>query len=293
MPFEALPAASLVDRIEDARRRRPVVNANPDRDTPRYIALTWSKFELVRRASAVDAFAASHFAWIDFGLAHVARTLRCLEDAVFARPAGRVRLLMLKSFAPDELGDRERYFSELRYHLAGGYITASRAGVERVSTLFADEAERALGEGFAPSDEQLLPLLVSREPDLFEFHYGDHASILENYVRLRADAGRLLFQMRHCRELRDFRRACEIGARVLASHRAGVLEADSDCLSALLDEYFIAAFYDEYPDQQAARSVALAYADLVRTDQGLREAFLRDEEHIRRNFAYLEDPITL
>ena len=188
---------------------------------------------------------------------------------------------------------RKSYFSHLRGHIGAGYVTASHATVERLSALFAEDAERALDEGFGPSDEQLLPVLISRAPDLFEFHYGDYPSILENYVRLRASATHLLFVMRNCRELGEFQRGCEIGRRVLDSHREGTFEADPDCLSALLDEYFIAAYHDEYPDQHAARSVALAYADLVQTDAGLREAFLRDEEHIRQNFSFLTNPVPL
>jgi hypothetical protein len=289
--LEAMPAYALADSIREARSRHAVINANPAKDTPLYIALTWSKFAMLQEAMTVDPFGGTHFAWIDLGIAQVARVRHCLADGVFSRPSDKVKLLMMKSFAPEDLADRRDYFSYLRGHVAGGYISAGVSCLRRLCESFQAEALASLEQGYGPSEEQLLPVLAARHPALFEFYYGDYDHIFENYSRTRGSAENLLFQMRFCRARRDFRRGCEIGSRVLASHGERTFDADPAHLSALLDEYFIAAWHLEYPGQEAARRVARYYVQLIQSDPAFRAAFLRDEEHIRSNFSFLREEV--
>jgi hypothetical protein len=290
-PLEALRTQPLVARIAAARRRNPVLNADPAKDTPRYVGLTWSKFVLLDEAIALDPFGSTHFAWIDFGLG-VVETKHHAEDGVFARSPDKVRLLMMKSFTADEVAE-STYYRYLRGHVAAGYVSGGRATLRRICDLLLAEAECELERGCAPSEEQLLPVICARHPDLFEFHYGDYRHILDNYVRLRGSAQNLLFQMRHCRSVSNFRRGYEIGVRILASYRAATFECDAAELATLFDEFFIAAYYAEYPRQDAARDVARLYADLAHADHNFREIFLRSEIRIRNNFSLLSDPVTL
>jgi len=292
-PLEAMPAYAHRAAIADARARNPVINANPEKDTPLYIVFTWCKFGMLREAISADPFSGTHFAWIDLGIRHVARVEHCLHDGIFARPSERVKLLMLKSFRSEELTDKKDYYSYIQGHLAAGYMSASRGFAQHIADGFSCEAEGALKAGYAPSDEQLLPVLAHRRPELFEFFYGDYRHILENYVTVRGSGENLLFQMRHCRNVGDFRRACEIGSRVLAIHKNGTFEVSAEYVSALLDEYFIAAYYLEYPVQTVASGIGRYYAQLVGRDPAFRQAFLENQDHIRDNFSHLSEKIPL
>lgn len=285
--LEELLSHDLPDRIEQAHRRRPILNGDPAKDTALYVALGWSKFRLVELAIQLDPFGTTHFAWIDFGLygglpAHHA------ADQPFARPSDRVRLLMLKPFSREEIGD-SAYYSWLRGHLGAGYVSGSRASMLRLNELMAAEAESALASGFGPTEEQLLPVVAAEHPDLFEFHYGDYSHVLENYVRLRGSATNLLFQMRHCRAVGDFDRALDIVWRLLAGYQDGTFACGADQLAELLDECFIAAYHAEYPEQHLAHEIAGLYAGLVIRDPDARDVFLRHEIRLRSNFALLSD----
>lgn len=178
LAFADLPAARELQRIERARSRNPVRNASPSKDTSRYIALCWSKFELVSRALELDPFAATHAAWIDFAIAHVARTER-IGNLLLAPPA-RARVLRMRDFPPSAAGARRDYFAWLWGQVAAGCVAGGRTAWQRLAEAFATESARALRQGFAPSDEQLLPILGESHPDLFEWADGSgYADVLD------------------------------------------------------------------------------------------------------------------
>jgi hypothetical protein len=170
LDFEQLPAAAQLARIADARRRNPVHNANPSKDTPRYIAVTWSKFHLVERAIQMDPFRATHAAWIDFGISHVASTSAI--QRLIATPPERIRLLRMRDLQPSSVGTRSSYFSYIRGEIAAGCVAGGRGSWLKLAALFADQWQGVLTAGFAPSDEQLLPVVAEAHPGLFEFVHG-------------------------------------------------------------------------------------------------------------------------
>jgi hypothetical protein len=218
-----------------------LLNGHPAKDTPLYAVLQWAKLAMLRRALLLDPFDATHAAWIDIGIAHIALTEpREMVAQVLATPTERIRLLMMRSFAPADLADRGHYYSHLWGHLAAGYIVGGREAVERLCDAFERDALDALAAGFAPSEEQLLPVLAVQHPDLFEFHYGDYPHILLNYDTPRGSAANLLDQLRHCRDWGETVRGLDIGTRVAASLRAGTFEASAGEREQLLAECALA-----------------------------------------------------
>ncbi len=292
IPLEELPLYRELPDIRRAASSHPIRNANPRKDTPLYTALGWSKVDFLEAAMAESPPGTTGFAWIDFGIAHVARTAHWREDLVFAPQPGPVRLLMMRNVTPAEVADRGEYYASLRGHVAGGFLNGGREELSRFCRAFRAEAAAALDGEMAPLEEQVLGVLVAEQPELFEPYYGDYTHILENFARPRGSAGNLLFQLRICRDQRDWRRACDIGGRIVASHRNGTFEAEPDVLSAILDEYFIAAWYRYHPRQDTARDVARYYAWLVESNPAFRDAFRRNEKHIRSNFSFLKEAVT-
>lgn len=282
LPFEGLQAHRLVEQIAAAREAHPVENANPHKDTHRYVALQWSKFELLERAAELEP-ASSHLAWIDLGLPFRPHP----DDRVFERPSDRVRLLRMRPWSPNEMADRGEYFRYMRGLVAGGYVSGAREPLLRVCELFGEEYRGALAAGLAPNDEQLLPLLCDAEPGLFEFHHGDYADILGNYERLRGGASNLAFQLRVARDAGLYARGLELCEAILASHRAGTLECSPAELANLLDECFLAAWYGGEGDRALAGEIADLYRERVAADPGFRDVYLREEIRVRSNFELL------
>jgi hypothetical protein len=289
IPLEEMPRFSMVRLIEGARRANPILNLGPEKDTPLYTFVGWSKSSMLRRAATENPFGSSHFVWVDLGIAHMAALDHVGEDGLFRHPSDRLRLLMLRNWTAGDLEDRKDYFRVRRGHVAAGLITGDRAACLDFCDRLDLEVDAALAAGFAPLEEAILPIVAASSPDRFEFHYGDYSHILENYRFLRGSAGYLLNVMRWCRDSKDFGRSHEIGRWLVESHRLHKFACEPALLSALLDEAFMAAFYDDYPSQESALGIARYYVDQMSKDRAFLLAFRDSEEHIRSNFGFLRE----
>lgn len=281
--FEDLPAAALVPQIEAARAIHPLSNGNPRKDTALYTALVWSKPELAARVAQDNPFDGSHVGWIDIGL----RFRPHPGEDPFAHPSDRPRLLSMRPLFEHELADRERYLASLGGHVAAGYASGSRENMAWLGAAFGRLARESLDAGFAGSDEQLLPLLAANHPDRFAFYHGDYEDILANCVVLHHGAENLSFQLRVWREEGIPGEGASLAREVVESVKAGELAADAETLATLLDDCYVAAWYGEPEQHPLARQVADLYLEYAERDPALREVFLRNEIHVRRNFSFL------
>lgn len=289
--LEALLDRSTLAEVTEARRRHPLLNGSPSKDTPLYTMLGYLKFELLERVIEAKPFGARHVAWIDFGVAHVAETRHHRQDRVFWEIPDEVRILQMRPLDGRLVDDRDHHLSYRWGHFAAGLISGASECVAVVCKLVRDELRGALDDGYAPLDEQLLDLVVAARPELFSFHHGDYDHITENYRRLRGSADNLLFQLRWWRSREAWGPASVLAEHIVQAVASGTLADAPSSLASLLEECFLAAYYAHPPDQRPARAAAHLYADLARRDPEFREEFLRHEIRVRTNFSFLEEPV--
>lgn len=289
-PLEALAAYERLGRAERARIRHPVFNGRP-KDTPLYTVMGWSKFELLHQAIQSNPFAAEHFIWADFGLAHVARSDHFREDRVFAEAVDGVQVLQRWPLDTRLLPDRARHLQYNRGHFAGGLISGRADLLRDLCEIVEQEVGAALADGFAPFDEQLLELAVGRRPELFSFHYGNYDHIIQNYRHPRGSADNLLSQLRCWRASQDWQPAAQLAGGILASITAGTFVAELASLAALLEECFLVSYYADGNGRAQARSCAATYAELAHRDPEFRDEFLRHEIRVRTNLAFVGQSI--
>jgi hypothetical protein len=289
--LESLSSYGLLERATEARLQNPLLNGDPVKDTPLHTVLTWGKLELLTRAIERNPFATDHFAWVDFGIAKVAKTDHHRQDEVFAETPDAVRLLQMRPLDLTSLEDTAHHLSYRRGHFAAGLISGHADRLREFCQAAGDELERALAASFAPLDEQLLELVVARRPELFSFHHGDYDHITENYSRPRGSADNLLFQLREWRAREDWAEAAELADRVVHAAQGGSFESAPATLAQLLEECFLASYYAHQPDQTDARAAAMLYLERTRADPDFRDEFLRNEIRVRTNFSFLREPV--
>ena len=236
MVFYADSEPAAVIEAERRARGRPIRNANPDKDTPLYRRLSWSKFEALARTIDASPFPMERAAWLDFGIGHVARADYWPVERPFRRLSRRIRLLRLRPFTGASLGEPDEYFSFLRGLVGGGLIGGGPAEVSWLCDRVFEEVDRALADGWAPLEEQVIPLIAARDPDAFEFYAGDYSHILDDYFRPHGSAENLLFQLRVYRKAGELAAARRLGGEIVASLDEGCFDADSATTAALVGE---------------------------------------------------------
>ncbi len=285
--FEALSTAKYSESI---KRGRPAGNRNAVKDSAGYTVLGWSKFELIERAAALNPFGASHLAWIDFGIAHVAKLDDHTSVEPFANPPEKVRMHMLKYF--DENDVREHaYWDFRRGHLAGGFFIGGVQDMLAFSAAFWPMAETALANEYSPTEDCVMPVIAGRQRNRFSFSYGDYEDVLRNHVRVRGGGPELLFQMKNASARQAWHHSIAIGREVVVGHQQGVFKCKEGVLEDLIMEYYIAA--NNSRAENDAKNAALYYADLAGKNPSFRSVYLSRHEFVQKHFSGLVEPVLL
>ncbi len=175
--FEDLPAYQLRAKIEEARRAHPLRDPNVAKDTPLYGVFQRAKIQLLRRALEVSD--ATHFAWIDFGIAKAVPIDHASLAFVDALALDKVELMVTGSLEAG--GD----WQTIRHNVLAGYIPGDRASIEKFCAAYEQEADRVLADGFAPHDERLLEAIAARETGNVSLrHVADHTRIFADFAPL-------------------------------------------------------------------------------------------------------------
>jgi hypothetical protein len=247
--FDDLPYYQKLDQIVRCRKINPILNANPNKDTPIYMVTIWSKMTLLQDAITRNPFASTHFGWIDYGLAYMADTRYALADKIFnyiptcreakdqqilshgeiptCREAkdqqilshgeipNKIKLLMLMPYSSELLKDRKEYFKYIRGNIAATLFTGSATNLLTFCHEFDKITQELLNEDLAPSEESIFPLIVDKNPHLFEFYYGDYSGILANYRYHRINFTLINKALKHCIKNGDWSRALDIKNKII------------------------------------------------------------------------------
>lgn len=201
--LEDLPAYERREAIDRARRDHPLRRANTVKDTPLYGVFQRAKIQLLRRATDIDP-EATHFAWIDFGIAKavpVRHAPRALAEAV---TSSKVELLVTGPLTAE--GD----WQEIRHGVLAGYVPGPRDCVRQFCDLYEDLADRLLARGVAPHDEVLYEAIAVERPDVVAQRLvADHTRIFQDRAPL---LGLVMIVRNEARRI----------AEVLASYRSHI-----------------------------------------------------------------------
>lgn len=287
-PLEQTRSYARLSRVEEARRRNPVENANPDKDTPLYTVCMHEKFVAIEEVARTNPFGSERIAWVDFGIAHVADVTHADADRIFEIEAPGVRVLQLSPWHPavgDDLREYARWFRGL---VATGFLLGPRDAMASVASLAETTIEHALERMVALNDEQAFALVMSGHRDRFAPYYGDYRDILQNARTARGGDVNIAWQIGNALRLRDWRGAAAIGRWVHAGIDAGTFRAEPERLSDILHGWFVAAWHAEYPAQREATEAARAYAALAARDAEFRAAFESRRASVLADFALLD-----
>lgn len=265
-PAERRVIARAFDELPYARERsaletlRPFDNHDPRKDTIGFSVVMWAKPDLLADAIDLGGPAIERWAWIDFGIAHVADLGAVDWRAIEAQAPERVRLCTMRATAPEEIENLAEFYRGNRGKVAGGFFTGSAGAMQGFRARFHAELGRMRATGRRVHDEQILATLLAREPGAYECWYADYAGILTNYVGIRRDAPTILDGLAYCRDRRLWTIGTDVFKRLMEAMQAQHVLLTPAQTARLLHEAFICAYYAERPlAERLGRLVASLY----------------------------------
>lgn len=193
------------------------------RNTPSYCLTTMLKFHAIKIAQQLFP-SASHYCWIDFGCAHIAREADIYLPKMLEKPNPKVSCVYIH-YRNSELKDMKSYLASGNpCGLAATIFSVENSFVDAFFTRGLSIFYEMLANRVGHSEEAVLAYLYDRFPEMFHLYYGDYYSTASNYHYVNRDYGAiksffLQNTLRHGRV--DLARLC--AANILESVRLGLL----------------------------------------------------------------------
>ena len=257
MPFEELRFAEDHARFDDLQ---PANQSFTLRDTIEYAIIVWSKAATVARAIAEDPSPTSHYAWIDFGIAHVSELLDVSwpEIETVSVATDNLRFGERRATALKEVEDPWYFYSTNSARVCGGFITGARERWPELSALFDVEIARMIPTGTYALEEQVLAAASVLQIDTIDRWYADYYGLLSNAVTCRRDTELVVENLKTCRDTGLHDSGADIARYLLESGRAGLHLMPEQCLH-LIDAGLVCALWS---DEDVARMLASSVLSL-------------------------------
>jgi hypothetical protein len=175
--LEDLEFYADLKRITELRARGSLINANPNKDTPLFTIVQWSKFELLEKGIYEIDWPEQNVAWIDFGLHYIAKDFDRLVEII---PRDNMKLLCLRPTYKKEIDNLE-FFKYINGRTGGGILCAPMAKVTIYSQLFRETKNMFLSKDFSPLEDEIITYMRVSKPELFDLYYGDYENIVQNF----------------------------------------------------------------------------------------------------------------
>lgn len=162
---------------------------DPLKDTPRYLWLMRQKLAWLRQGAEL---ADQPVTWVDMGIRPQLgpASPRMLMD----RPVEGIRLAEL-SYVPRAVRkDRQAFYADHYWPLAGGIIRGSPKDLRWLDERVEEEWQWCLQNGFAATDEMMMGFVRFQHPERFRVYYADHPFLVDDWHGVRGSR-RLVTEM--------------------------------------------------------------------------------------------------
>ena len=284
---EELVALSDRERIQ-ACIRRSAIPWNPHKDTALYFALLRQKTEWLRQATQLDPFRTEHFGWIDLALPKIDGLEAAMKDGIRRIAQGpcseRIRFCSLSYVAESAFASRATFYAQHYWPLAGGLFVGPKDALRWLADEFGREWQAALAEGLAASDEMIFGFIAHAHPERFELYYGDHPTILANYVDAKFSHPLIFAMVARSRADGDHSKS-RLRLEAIRSH---IDEKNPSIWADFWDEWYIAHYYlDRHVECRRALDAMVAGA----LGDSERLAALRARsQRLVSNAAFVQEP---
>lgn len=295
MPLESLPRAS--EWLPQLQTALLPATRNLAKDTPHMLLMGWSKPRLMALVAEENPFGATHVGWIDLGIAHAG----CFPISPNSRPfddlPSKVRLHHLYPFDLETVS-KPGFWDSTHCLIAAGWMLGDLEHVRQFAADFEREADTLLATGRASIDEDLLAVVVAKNPTAYEsrrVRYPDLLNcssrpLLALVMMVKNESMRIAETLRSVKPFIDTWSILDTGS---TDGTQGIIRKELEGVPGFLDEEPIKTYEDtgfiDYAESRnrglelAAQTHAIFYLLLNGDD------FLREGPKLREHCERLRD----
>lgn len=258
--------------------------------TPEEVVLLWSRPQLICDVATRNPFNSTHVGSIDIGITHIV-PVDSIQPHIFNEQRDKVKFHILR-YINKNIVDAPTYYCAPRGLLAGGYFVGPVENIKQLAFDFNKEIEYVLSTERVAVDEDLFARIIAHNPEKYLYSYGRYNDIFSNHCGMYSTAIHFSSIMAGARDQKDWQFICDMGAQLLKNYYDGTLKCEMLALERILEEYFIGAYWLEYPNQTLATEIAHTYNRML-MDTDFYNIYMTKKDLTKSNFAFLRSPPTL
>ena len=169
------------DKILENRRLYPY--AFDERNTASYYLLCMARYAMLKQAITENPFGSTHFAWLNICIERMGFTNLIELDTVFLQNRDKFSTCYI-DYRPQWLVENPPQYYQYGglCSMCSGFFTGNATYMARFCELIDDRFMWYLNQGYGHADEQLFSAVYFKEPEIFDFYYGDYRQMVTNYV---------------------------------------------------------------------------------------------------------------
>lgn len=238
LPLEEVEFYKDLPTINNLRLVNPIVNINPNKDTPFFTIIQWSKFQFLEEAKKImdscPEFSNDYLLWVDFGLHYIAKQF---DTILQFNPVGNMKVLCLRPTFPEEVNN-PIFLRYINGRTGGGILSVPTSRVIEYTDLFRKTKDKLLAKGFSPLEDEIITFIRVNNPELFNLYYGDYEDIVRNFNnQCWSAAGIINLAFQWCLQFKDFKTIEIIGEQIFNNRKELRKSLGSDVLRHFLSVY--------------------------------------------------------
>ena len=204
LPFEETKEMKNIKKWQENWAVNRAVNVNEEKDTLLFMLAMHAKIHCMEVVLQNNVFKTDHLGWIDMGIHKVApfvtkyKNWRFDEDIIeyvknVKLTGVRVHMINNPIFKKNiELFESHKVLMSI---IAGGFFFGRTQDLKYFIKKYNEELQTMLSKNFCGNDESIMARLVYLYPEMFDFSYGDYATLLQNQSKIRGDRDRIYYVM--------------------------------------------------------------------------------------------------
>lgn len=168
----------------------------------------------------------------------------------------KIKIMQINYFCEKHFENKAFHYRNILDHIAGTLFTGSKSNLIKYCDLIRREildillpkgnnqdGNESSVVGFCPTDEPIIPIIITRYPDLFDRYFGDFKHLLLNYDGMKGGQGKVLNLLTTARSYNDNPFAYKVGNFVWEAYQKGNIDLTAEEKQKWLDDFYISAFY--------------------------------------------------
>jgi hypothetical protein len=155
------------------------------RNTASYYLLCMARYDAIKKVIEKNPFNSTHFSWINICIERMGQKNLLNLELALSQYRDKFSTCYIDYIPPHFTIYLKDYYKYGRTSLCSGFFTGNKEYMYTFCNKIEEAFLETLEKGYGHADEQLFLMVYYKNPELFDFYYGDYQQMITNYTYIK------------------------------------------------------------------------------------------------------------